>query len=451
MTTLQSTSIDGTATLTAGLTAQSLSEKTAIVPSAATGTLTLNALTQSIVYYNVPATANWILNIRGDASNTLNSVMAIGESLTITTLVVNGPIAYYPTALQIDGTTTSARWLGRSAPTNGNSNTVDSYSYTVIKTANSTYTVLASAAETGFGDLGEEFGLYSFARHTFTTAGVSGRFGPTLSQVRAAYSTQPWAQNTAYLNMTVQGIQRWAVPISGTYRITAAGACGSGYGAPSNNRGYGAVIRGDFRLTAGWILEIAVGQAGTGNGGGGGGTFVVREVTANNHQPLIIAGAGGGIDVRYPVTPSYHDASYTINGNPGGGGYGTGGIAYNGGTNGQGGQDGGANGGAGGGFFSNGGVNPGTFGGYGLLFGGNAPTTNSLVGGAPDTDGNGGFGGGGGSSDDQGAGGGGYSGGGGTSEDEHGGGGGSFNSGTNQTNLTYNTAGPGYVIVERIA
>jgi hypothetical protein len=450
MTTLQSTSINGTATLTAGLTAQSLSEKTAIVPSAATGTLTLNVLTQSIVYYNVPATANWILNIRGDASNTLNSAMAVGESLTITTLVVNGPIAYYPTALQIDGSTVSAKWLGRSAPTNGNSNTVDSYSYTVIKTANSTYTVLASAAETGFGDLGEEFGLYSFARHTFTTAGVSGRFGPTLAQVRSAYSAQSWALNTAYLNMTVQGIQRWAVPISGTYRITAAGACGSGYSVPSNNRGYGAVIRGDFRLTAGWILEIAVGQPGTGNGGGGGGTFVVREVTANNHQPLIVAGGGGGMDARYSPEPSYHDASYTVNGNPGGGGSRSG-SAYNGGTNGQGGQDGGDNGGAGGGFFSNGGNSPGTYGGYGFLLGGTSPNANSLIGGNPDNDGTGGFGGGAGSSDDQGAGGGGYSGGGGCIENDHGGGGGSYNSGTTQTNLTYNTAGPGYVIVERIA
>lgn len=451
MTILQSTSIAGTLTVNSPLTAQLMAEKVSIFSSSAAGTINFDSLNQAIVYYNIPATGNWLLNVRGNSSTTLNSLLAIGQSLTISTLVVNGPIAYYPTGFQVDGVNVAVKWLGRTAPTAGNANTVDSYSYTIIKTANATYTVFASAAETGFGDLGEEFGLYSFSRHTFTTAGVTGRFGPTLSQVRSAYSAQAWAQNTAYLNMTVQGIQRWAVPISGTYRITAAGACGSGYSAPSNNRGYGAVIRGDFRLTAGWIIQIAVGQAGTGNGGGGGGTFVVREVTTNNHQPLIVAGGGGGIDARYGVQPSYHDASYTVNGNPGGGAYGGSDIAYNGGTSGQGGQDGGANGGGGGGYFSNGGTNPGNFGGYGFLQSGTSPTSNSLVGGNPDNDGTGGFGGGAGSSDDQGAGGGGYSGGGGTSEDQHGGGGGSFNSGSNQANLSYNTSGPGYVIVERIA
>ena len=42
------------------------------------------------------------------------------------------------------------------------------------------------------------YGLYDFTEHTFTNAGSTGQNGPTISQMRSAYSGVSWAQNDAY-------------------------------------------------------------------------------------------------------------------------------------------------------------------------------------------------------------------------------------------------------------
>jgi hypothetical protein len=49
--------------------------------------------------------------------------------------------------IQVDGTTVTAIWQGGAAPTGGNTSSHDVYSYTAIKTAASTYTVLASITQ----------------------------------------------------------------------------------------------------------------------------------------------------------------------------------------------------------------------------------------------------------------------------------------------------------------
>lgn len=48
-------------------------------------------------------------------------------------------------------------------------------------------------------------GLYPFLSHVFTNCGASGRFGPTIAQVLAAYSSVAWAQNSEFLS---QGASR---------------------------------------------------------------------------------------------------------------------------------------------------------------------------------------------------------------------------------------------------
>jgi len=44
----------------------------------------------------------------------------------------------------MDGSSVTPKWQGGTAPTAGNASSVDVYAYTVIKTANATFTVLAS-------------------------------------------------------------------------------------------------------------------------------------------------------------------------------------------------------------------------------------------------------------------------------------------------------------------
>jgi hypothetical protein len=119
-------------------------EKVTISATAATGTINYDLSTQSILYYTSNASANWTVNIRGNSGTTLNSMMATGQSVTMTFLVTQGATAYYNSAVTIDGTSVTPKWLGGSAPSAGNINGVDVYTYTVIKTGSAAYTVFAS-------------------------------------------------------------------------------------------------------------------------------------------------------------------------------------------------------------------------------------------------------------------------------------------------------------------
>ena len=137
---------------------------------------------------------------------------------------------------------------------------------------------------------------YPFTSFTFTNAGATGRFGPTLDQCKDSYSPS-WVNNPSYFSVS-GGIQKWTVPATGTYEIEIAGAKGGG------EKGYGAVQVLDLNLTKSEKLNIVVGQRGSSDdssrgGGGGGGSFLVKsDVPTNNEAQkraaLLCASGGGG-------------------------------------------------------------------------------------------------------------------------------------------------------------
>jgi hypothetical protein len=122
-------------------------ERTTIAATAATGTVAFDALTQSVLYFTSNASANWTLNIRGNSGTTLNSILTTGDAITVTHLVTQGATAYYNSAVQIDGTSVTPKWQNGAAPANGSANSIDVYTYTIIKTASATYTVIASQSK----------------------------------------------------------------------------------------------------------------------------------------------------------------------------------------------------------------------------------------------------------------------------------------------------------------
>ena len=125
---------------------QEVFEKVTVTATDATGTKTFDVMTQAVLYYTSNASGNWTLNIRGDASNSLNSIMNTGESCTIAHLVTMST-AYYNSAVQVDGAGVTPEWQGGSAPTAGNASSVDVYSYTVIKTGAATFKVFAAQTQ----------------------------------------------------------------------------------------------------------------------------------------------------------------------------------------------------------------------------------------------------------------------------------------------------------------
>ena len=119
-------------------------ERTTISATAATGTINFDAVTQGVLYYTSNASANWTLNVRGSSGATLDSTLATGDAITVAFLVTNGSTAYRHTAMTIDGTSVTPKWSGGTAPAAGNASSIDAYSFTIIKTASATYTVLGA-------------------------------------------------------------------------------------------------------------------------------------------------------------------------------------------------------------------------------------------------------------------------------------------------------------------
>ena len=119
-------------------------ETSTISATAATGTINYDVTTQSVLYYTTSASANWTVNIRGNATTSLNTLMSTNDSLTVVFLVSQGATAYYNNALQIDGNSVTPKYQGGTAPTSGNASGVDAYSYTIVKTGSAAFTVFAA-------------------------------------------------------------------------------------------------------------------------------------------------------------------------------------------------------------------------------------------------------------------------------------------------------------------
>jgi len=132
----------GLVTFNGGGKVQQLNEKVNTSATAATGTINFDAIDGAIQNFTTNASANWTFNLRGNSSVTLNNYLDTGESITVAHIVPQGSTAYYANVVQVDGSTVTPKWVG-GAPSGGTANASDTYTYTAIKTAANTYTVLA--------------------------------------------------------------------------------------------------------------------------------------------------------------------------------------------------------------------------------------------------------------------------------------------------------------------
>jgi hypothetical protein len=146
------TSFTATQTFTGSTTAigavfQDAAEVTTVSATAATGTINYDVTTQSVLYYTSNASANWTVNVRGNGTTSLDTLMSTGQAMTVVFLVTQGSTAYYNNAFTIDGTSVTPKYQGGTAPTSGNASGIDAYSYTIIKTGSAAFTVLAAQTQ----------------------------------------------------------------------------------------------------------------------------------------------------------------------------------------------------------------------------------------------------------------------------------------------------------------
>jgi len=136
--TLTSLNVAGTTTI------QQAKEKVVQDATAATGTVDYDLLTSAIILQTTDALADFTLNVRGNATTTLDLVMSTDESMTLSFINQNGATAYIMSNITIDGTAPTIKWI---APGNAGAGTIngnDFYTLNIIKTASSTFKVYAS-------------------------------------------------------------------------------------------------------------------------------------------------------------------------------------------------------------------------------------------------------------------------------------------------------------------
>lgn len=133
-------------TITGSTTFAETKEKTT-VDNSTTGTINFDALTQAVMLFDTDQTANRTINFRGDGSNSLDSIMSTGESMTVALLMTQGATPYYLNTYQIDSSGVTPKWQGGTAPDAGNASGIDIYSFSIVKTASATFTVVASQTQ----------------------------------------------------------------------------------------------------------------------------------------------------------------------------------------------------------------------------------------------------------------------------------------------------------------
>ena len=122
-----------------------LKEKVKITAGKLSDNLNIDLENGMVHHFTTQETATAIPNIRVSASVALNTMMAIGETITISVITTAGAIGFSAN-WTIDGSAVSEAWNGGTAPSAGGSSGKDFYTLNIIKTANATFTVLANVS-----------------------------------------------------------------------------------------------------------------------------------------------------------------------------------------------------------------------------------------------------------------------------------------------------------------
>ena len=131
-----------------GATLTSPKETIALSAVAATGAININTIVSTVDILTVKATGAYTLNVRGDASTTLDSLMAVNDSITVTFECLNGAAnTFYANVYQIDGVGVTPKWLGGTAPSAGFASSANVYMLQIRKTAAATFTCIASLSQ----------------------------------------------------------------------------------------------------------------------------------------------------------------------------------------------------------------------------------------------------------------------------------------------------------------
>jgi hypothetical protein len=123
-------------------------EQAAIGSAAVADPTNIDVSTASVQITTGAPAANFTLNVRGDGSTTLDSLMAVNDSITVTFECLNGAAnTFYADTYEIDGVAVTPKWLGGSAPSAGFASSANVYMLQIRKTAAATFSCIASLSQ----------------------------------------------------------------------------------------------------------------------------------------------------------------------------------------------------------------------------------------------------------------------------------------------------------------
>ena len=103
-------------------------------------------MTYGEVFYGYTnAVSNFTFDVKGNSTTDYNDITSINKLSTVTAYIKSN--SYYLTEFRIDGVAQTVKWAGGSAPSAGSASGCDVYSFTIMKTAASTYAVFGSSTE----------------------------------------------------------------------------------------------------------------------------------------------------------------------------------------------------------------------------------------------------------------------------------------------------------------
>lgn len=103
---------------------------------------------QGLIHYrtgNLGGTTNAV-NITSSVG--INTVMATGDVMTVTVLHAVNSASSYINNVNIEGNSQTEFWVGNTPPSAGGTSNLDLYSFTVMKVASNTYTIIANVQKT---------------------------------------------------------------------------------------------------------------------------------------------------------------------------------------------------------------------------------------------------------------------------------------------------------------
>lgn len=116
-----------------------------VFTTAVGGNVNIDLQNNTVYFFSSNTTANVTFNLRANTQNTLDSQLSIGQSVTTAILLKQGATRYRAN-VYVDGVLQAPFYLGNSAPSFATTQqeSIDIYSFNVIKTAANTYTILAA-------------------------------------------------------------------------------------------------------------------------------------------------------------------------------------------------------------------------------------------------------------------------------------------------------------------